>query len=45
MKDIVNDARRGGYTKADMRITGQATALARQQLQALGWKVAENYKP
>lgn len=45
MKEIVDGAKRGGYTTAEMRITGQATTLAKQQLQSLGWKVVENYKP
>jgi hypothetical protein len=45
MKDIVEGARRGGYANAELRITGQATSLAKQQLQSLGWKVVENYRP
>ena len=46
MKDIVAAARRGGYAgKAEMRITGQSTALAKQQLKELGWTVTDNYKP
>jgi hypothetical protein len=45
MNQIVSEARRAGYAKADMRISGQATALARRQLQSLGWKVGQNYKP
>ncbi len=46
MKDIVAAARRGGYAgNAEMRITGQSTPLAKQQLKELGWKVTDNYKP
>ncbi|MGZ5809691.1 MAG: hypothetical protein ACXWJW_04700 [Xanthobacteraceae bacterium] len=45
MKEIVDGAKRGGYANAELRITGQATTLAKQQLQSLGWKVVENYKP
>jgi hypothetical protein len=46
MKDIVDGARRAGHSgTADLRITGQATSLAKQQLQSLGWNVVENYRP
>jgi len=45
MGQIVSEARRAGYTKAEMRITGQATALARKELQTRGWKVVENERP
>jgi len=46
MKDIVAAARRGGYAgKAEMRITGQSTKLAKQQLKELGWTITDNYKP
>ena len=46
MKDIVAAARKGGYAgKAEMRITGQSTALAKQQLKELGWTITDNYNP
>jgi hypothetical protein len=45
MKDIVNDGRRAGYAgRAEMRITGQVTALAAQQLKDMGWTVTGNYR-
>ncbi len=45
MKDIVNDGRRAGFAgRSEMRITGQATALATQQLKDLGWSVTGNYR-
>jgi hypothetical protein len=45
MQDITDSMRRaspGG--KPEMRITGQATPLAKQKLQALGWTVTDNTK-
>lgn len=30
--------------KAELRITGQVTPLARQQLQSLGWTVIDNVR-
>jgi hypothetical protein len=45
MRDIVNQSRNAGFAgKAEMRITGQATPLAKQQLQGMGWTVTDNYK-
>ncbi len=45
MRDIVNQSRSAGVAgKAEMHITGQSTALARQQLKALGWTVTDNFK-
>jgi len=45
MRDIVNQSRNAGFAgKAEMRITGTATALAKQQMQGLGWTVTDNYK-
>ena len=45
MRDIVNQSRSAGFAgKAEMRITGTATALAKQQMQGLGWTVTDNYK-
>lgn len=45
MRDIVNQSRSAGFAgKAEMRITGTATALAKQQMQGMGWTVTDNYK-
>jgi hypothetical protein len=45
MRDIVNQSRSAGFAgKAEMRITGQATALAKQQLQGMGWTVTDNFR-
>jgi len=45
MRDIVNQARSQGYAgKAEMRITGQATALAKQSLKDFGWTVTDNVR-
>lgn len=45
MKDIAEQAKRLGYAgKAEMRITGTSTPLARQKLKELGWTVSDNYK-
>ena len=40
----INDAvKRGGYRgRPELRITGQATATARERLKAMGWAVVEN---
>lgn len=45
MRDITDSLRRaapGG--KAEMRITGQATPLAKEKMRALGWTLTENTK-
>ena len=43
MHDITDSLKRSGRTgKAELRITGQATNLARQKLKALGWTLIEN---
>lgn len=43
MRDITDSMKRLGRAgKAELRITGQATPLARQQLRALGWTVVDN---
>jgi hypothetical protein len=43
MKDITQSLRRlPDHGKAELRITGQATPLAKQQLKALGWTVIDN---
>lgn len=45
MRDIVNQSRSAGFAgKSEMRITGQATALAKQQLQGMGWTVTDNFQ-
>ena len=45
MRDITDSLKRSGRGgRAEMRITGQATPLARQKLKALGWTVTENTK-
>jgi len=45
MRDITDSLRRGGRPgKAEMRITGQATPLAKEKMRALGWTVTENTK-
>ena len=45
MKDIAETAKRGGYAgKAEMKITGTSTPLAKQKLKDLGWTVTDNYK-
>lgn len=45
MMEIVAAARRSGYAgHAEMRITGQSTPLAKQQLKQLGWTVTDNYR-
>ncbi len=46
MKEIASAARAHGYAgRAEMRITGQSTALAKQQLKDLGWTITDNFKP
>lgn len=38
--------KRAGHTgRRELRITGQATRLARQNLQAMGWTLVENLRP
>jgi hypothetical protein len=45
MKDIVNQSRAAGYAgKSEMRITGQSTVLAKQQLKEFGWTVTDNHR-
>ncbi len=45
MRDITDSLRRGGRPgRAEMRITGQATPLAKEKMRALGWIVTENTK-
>jgi hypothetical protein len=45
MRDIVNQSKAAGFAgRAEMRITGSATALAKQQLQSMGWTVTDHYK-
>jgi hypothetical protein len=45
MRDIVNQSRSAGFAgKAEMRITGQATPLAKEKMRALGWALTENTK-
>ncbi|MES1154939.1 MAG: hypothetical protein ABUL48_00770, partial [Pseudorhodoplanes sp.] len=45
MRDITDSLKRYGRGgRAEMRITGQATPLAKQKLQALGWTLVENTK-
>lgn len=45
MRDITDSLRRAGRPgRAEMRITGQATPLAKQKLKELGWVVVENTK-
>jgi hypothetical protein len=42
-RECAADARRDSATgRVELRITGTATALARKELQALGWRVVEN---
>ena len=46
MKEIAAAARNNGYAgRAEMRITGTSTALAKQQLKDLGWTITDNFKP
>ncbi|MCL4712864.1 MAG: hypothetical protein KJZ73_16600 [Pseudorhodoplanes sp.] len=43
MRDITDSMKRLGRAgKAELRITGQATPLAKQQLKALGWTVVDS---
>lgn len=43
MREIAADARRHSVAgRVDLRITGTATARARKELQALGWRMTEN---
>jgi hypothetical protein len=45
MRDITDSLKRaspGG--RAEMRITGQATPLAKEKMRALGWTLTENAK-
>jgi hypothetical protein len=45
MKDIADQAKRLGYAgKAEMKITGTSTPLARKKLKEFGWTVTDNYK-
>ena len=45
MKDIAETAKRSGYAgRAEMKITGTSTPLAKQKLKELGWTVTDNYK-
>ena len=45
LSDAAADARRSvPNARGELRISGQATALARQKLKALGWNVVENIK-
>jgi len=45
MKNIVSDARSAGYAgRAEMRITGQATPMAKKALKDLGWTVVDNFR-
>jgi hypothetical protein len=45
MRDIVNQSKTAGFAgRSEIRITGTATALAKQQLQSMGWTVTDNYK-
>jgi hypothetical protein len=45
MRDITDSLRRMGRPgRAEMRITGQATTLAKQKLKELGWVLVENTK-
>jgi hypothetical protein len=45
MRDITDALKRSGRGgRAEMRITGQATPLAKEKLKALGWNVIENTK-
>jgi hypothetical protein len=45
MRRSAADARAlGGSGRAELRITGTATALAKKQLQAMGWRVVEAVK-
>jgi hypothetical protein len=45
MRDITDSLRRGSPGgKAEMRITGQATPLAKQKMKELGWSLTENTK-
>jgi len=45
MRDITDSLKRSGRGgRAEMRITGQATPLAKQKLKELGWIVVENTK-
>jgi hypothetical protein len=46
LQDGTADRRRvAPGARAELRITGQSTRLARQQLKRLGWKVVENVRP
>jgi hypothetical protein len=43
MHGITDSLKRSGRTgKAELRITGQATNLAKQKLKTLGWTLVEN---
>lgn len=45
LSDAAADAKRlAPNARAELRITGQATALAKQKLKALGWNVVENVR-
>jgi len=46
MRGMTEAFKRGGRGgPAEIRITGQSTNLAKQQLKALGWTIADNARP
>jgi hypothetical protein len=45
MRAVEGDRKRHGIGSAELRITGQATALARQNMKAMGWTLTENARP
>jgi hypothetical protein len=44
MQEVTAALKRSGIAKAELRITGQATALAKRRLKELGWTVADNVR-
>jgi hypothetical protein len=46
MAAVNADLKRHGLAgRGELRISGQATAMARQNMKAMGWKLVENARP